>query len=210
MVDSMTPSEGNGVASVPETKPGLAGFLGTRNGRLIAGGLVLVLVLLAVGAVVYVFILSPAQDDLATAPVPPAGSVSASGSAEVTKAVPVYRRTKPLSSTFVFRDIFVPTVKAVVESTATTGGSGTGSGSGSGTATEAANVPANTLKLLSVTNENGAPMATFVWNGQTYTVGEGSQIGDTPWRVVSIEGNTVTLLYGDSRTTLTVGQGVSK
>ena len=71
-------------------------------------------------------------------------------------------------------------------------------------------VPANTLLLEDVSEVDGEPVATFTWNGQEYTVGEGDQLGDSPWQVVDISGDTVVMLYGDNRVTLTVGQGITK
>ncbi len=64
----------------------------------------------------------------------------------------------------------------------------------------------------SVSTVDGEPVAELVWNGQTYTLSEGESIPNSPWKVLSIDttNGTVVMLYGDSRVTLTVGQGISK
>ncbi|HSK47989.1 MAG TPA: hypothetical protein VLA05_08310 [Coriobacteriia bacterium] len=214
--------------AAPEPKRGLAGFAATKNGRLVLGGIGLLLVLAAIGAILFLFVLRPDDPDSAEALVPPAGAVSApAADAEASdeeSATP--KDVKPLSSTFVFRDVFEPTMKPSTLPSSSQGTSTTDGGtSADGTTTDGTNsdgtdggdgsgddvdVPADTLLLQSVSTVDGEPVATFVWNGQTYTVGEGDQLGETPWQVLDISGNTVVMLYGDTRVTLTVGQGISK
>lgn len=200
---------------VEEKKSGLSGLLASRNGRIIVAAVALVLVLLAAGAVVYLFLFAGSPDEFTTPP--PSGTGVTTGTADSTVTVPVLRKTKPLSSTFVFRDIFHPTVKATFEDTATTGGTGTGgtgtgtggTGTGTGTGTGGTGTSdVEELVLKSVTTQDGVEVATFELNGQTYTLAEGEEISGTPWQVVSIDGQTVTLLYGDTRIVLTVGERV--
>jgi hypothetical protein len=71
-------------------------------------------------------------------------------------------------------------------------------------------VPADTLYLQSIQTTNGKRTATFIWNGATYTVGEGETLSGTPWKVVQIKENSAVMLYGDTEVTLTVAQGLSK
>jgi len=203
VVDSMNPT--NPGAPLPELtdppKSGLAGFLATTTGKLIVGGIALVLVLGAVAAILFLFVFPSTPDPL----VPPTSGagIPATGTAGVEEtATPVERDAAPLSDTFTFRDIFVPTVKPAVESTSTTGSAGA-----SGTA-EPPSIPEDTLFLQSVQNVDGEEQATLIWNGATYTVGEGDQLGATPWSVLQINGNTVVMLYGDTQVTLTVGQAL--
>ncbi len=136
-------------------------------------------------------------------------------SSEESATVP---EAKPLSSTFVFRDIYEPTVKPSVPPSSTADETSTADGTDGGDGTSGDNtdggdtsqVPENTLMLKSVSTVDGVPTATIVWNGQTYEVSEGETLGDTPWQVLDISGSTVTMLYGDTKVTLTVGQGVTK
>jgi len=231
MVEDITSPEGSAAFdAAPEPKQGLAGYAATKSGRLVLGGIGLLLVLAAIGAILFLFVLRPNDPDSVEALVPPAGAVSApvtdaEASDEESATMP---GTKPLSSTFVFRDVFEPTTKPSTPAGSSQGTSTADGGtSADGTTSDGSNsdgtdggdgdgdgddvdVPADTLLLQSVSTADGEPVATFVWNGQTYTAGEGDQLGETPWQVLDISGNTVVMLYGDTRVTLTVGQGISK
>lgn len=204
MVDSMNPMDAGAPLPDPTDQPksGLAGFLSTTTGKLVVGGVALVILLVAVGAILFLFVFQSGEDPNSLVPTgaPKPGAV-ATGTASV--AVPIERKAEPLSDTFTFRDIFVPTVKPAVEPTATT----TGSTGPSGTV-DPVSVPENTLYLVSVQTVDGADQATLIWNGVTYEVGEGEQLDGTPWQVLQINGNSVVMLYGDSQVTLTVGQAL--
>jgi hypothetical protein len=102
----------------------------------------------------------------------------------------------------------VPTIKPDVAPASTDTSGTTADTTGDGDTGNT--VPPNTLQLESVSTVDGEAVATFTWNGQEYTAGEGDQLGDSPWQVVSIEGDTVVMLYGDNRVSLTVGQGITK
>jgi len=56
---------------------------------------------------------------------------------------------------------------------------------------------------------DGEPAAVLVLDGQTYTIKAGESIPGTPWKVMSISGQTVQLQYGDVPVTLSVGQGIT-
>lgn len=211
MVDNFTPNDPALAPTDTGAAPsGIRGFLNSRTGKIVIGAALLVILLVVVGVLVLPSLLGGQQPTGGTATVPPAGSVTTSATAgESEESTPTLRRAKPLSTVFVFRDIFEPTVKAVV---AGTGGSPTTTDTASGdtSSTDVPDLPADTLFVQSVDTVDGVAVATFYWNGQTYTAGEGESLTGTPWRVLSISGSTVTLLYGDSRVTLTVGQGLSK
>ncbi len=183
------------------------GFLGTTTGKLVVGGIALVLVLAAVAAAVFYFVIggalsSSVEDALK---LPPIVSQPAS---ETATQPPVEPTERSLASTFTFRNIFAPTVKKTFESTAVAGESTDASESAS--TDTSVTVPSNTLFLQSIFSDNGEPKAVFIWNGQTYTVGEGEQVGTSPWKVLQINDDSVLMLYGDSQVTLSVGQGVGK
>jgi cytoskeletal protein RodZ len=199
MVDN--PSGEPPVSPSPEPKAAspIVTFLSSSTGKLIVGGIILFAVLVAVGALAFFFLLSPSQET--TIPPAPTG-----GSAPATEtAVPTSPPEQMLDETFTFRNVFAPTVtppKAPKEASSSSGSSSA--------ASETANVPADTLVLTSISTENGEPRATFIWNGTEYVVGEGDQVGDSPWEVVTINSDSVVMLYGDSQVTLTVGQGYGK
>lgn len=199
-------------------KGGLVGFFSTTVGRIVLGSVVLLLLLGALAAIVFLFVLEP-QDTELEVTVPPAGSVvPASQTEQSDEESATAVSAKPLSSTFVFRDVFEPTVKPTIASSDTTGTGGSSTG-GSTAATETGgdsdgdgvpNVPPDTLFLLDVSTVDGVVVANLIWNGETFAAAEGDTLGDTPWQVLSISGDTVVMLYGDTRVTLVVGQGVGK
>lgn len=180
-----------GVDATEGKKPG---FLSTRNGKLILGGVAL-LVLVIIGAVVAVTVLGL----FGSGTPQPTGKVVVKGSTVATAApvvVPVNPPEKPLSATFTFRDIFVVTIKPSVAA--------------SGVAGALPTVPADTLYLVSISSENGVSKATFVWNNASYTVGENEVVDSSPWKVLSIGSQSAVLLYGDDKVTLSVSQGITK
>jgi len=107
----------------------------------------------------------------------------------------------------VFRNIFAPSVKAPAppKVDATDGTDGTGSTSGGTTA------GSNELMLMSIQTVDGERTATLSWNGETYVLLEGEEIPGTPWKVIAIGSDSVTVIYGDSSPIeLTVGSSVAK
>ncbi|MGV8082444.1 MAG: hypothetical protein AB2L09_02250 [Coriobacteriia bacterium] len=132
-------------------------------------------------------------------PVAASDEESSSASTETTEA--------PLSDTFTFRNVFKPTVKAtyaaVSSGTGTSGTDGTGTGSGSVT------TDPDTLYLVGTTL-SPTKAATILWNGTTYTLPEGAQVGSSPWRVEAIYSDSVLMLYGENAIPVAIGQSISK
>jgi hypothetical protein len=209
MVDSLnTPQteEPLSADTAATPSPGSASsFMSTTVGKLVVGGIALLLILGAVAVILFLFVFNdtPPETDLLV----PTESASTSSTASV-ETSPEVRPPDDFADTFAFRNIFQPTVKVTV--TPPPGSSGDSSGDSSGTDTADIDVPADTLFLVSTSTEDGVPVATFIWNDVTYVLEEGESIPDTPWQVLSISGDTVVMLYGDARVTLTVGQGLSK
>jgi hypothetical protein len=182
-----------------ETPPKSGGFLSTTVGKLVVGGIVLVVVLGALAAIGTIFFLGQSSDESSNLAASP--SVVTSNTASASSDESVTPRPEPaLQDTFAFRNIFEPTIKITLKPVSDTTDGGT------------ADVPDNTLYLAGVSTVDGEPVAELVWNGTTYTLSEGESIPNTPWQVLSIDTDTgtVVMLYGDSRITLTVGQGISK
>lgn len=191
--------EGEVLPPAEGAKTGIAGLLSTTVGKLVLGGVVFLVIVGILAAIAVVFFLSGDPDGDVVV-VPATGSKPASGTAEI----PPARRSDPLpQDVFAFRNIFQPTSKPSVPVTSTTSAEASGSIDG-------VRVPDDTLYLQSVSVQDGVDVATFIWNGSSYTASEGATLGDTPWKVLSISGNTVEMLYGDSRVTLVVGQGLVK
>jgi len=191
-----TPMQPIEAEEAPRTK---SGFLSTTLGKIVVGGAIFVVVLGALAAIAVIFIFGQSSDNLVKNPVIPAAETSGTASAE--EASPTVRPEVPLEDTFAFRNIFQPTIKVTLSPVEGDGTSSDGS---------SVDVPADTLYLVSVTTVDGEPTAELIWNGQTYMLTEGESIEGTPWKVLSIDGDTVVMLYGDTRVTLTVGQGISK
>lgn len=220
MVDNFTPPM-PGDPQDGQRAGGIQAYLATTTGRIIVGAVALLVVLGAIAAIVFLFVLQPDEGGLQTS-VPPAGSVTTTGTpGSDEEVVPVERPAKPLSSTFVFRDIFVP-VKPSFMPTTTAGGGGTSGGgtsgggttgggtSGGGTSGGSVTVPEDTLFLQSIDTVDGEPVANLIWNGKTFAASEGEALEGTPWKVLEISGNSVVMLFGDTRVTLSVGQGLTK
>lgn len=206
MVDNMGFSQPGETVTATDSASKKASFLSTTNGKLIVGGVIVLLIAVGVAAALFLpQLLGGGSDDQSTGKVTKGasatkGAVLTSGTAE---AVPVNPADKPLTDTYTMRDIFEPTIKAPTTTTPTQTIPGdTTSGSTSTTS--------NTLYLQSVATVNGVLVGTFTWNGQTYTAGEGDALGTTPWKVLTLSTGSAVMLYGDTRVTVSVGQGVTK
>jgi len=207
MVDSFnTPDQApvdEGVApQVVSSGSGAGGFLSTTVGKLVVGGIALVVVVGAIAAILIMFVLNQPGGDGGDAVVVPATGTTTTASAE---SSPTERPADEIADTFVFRNIFKPTVKITVSTDSDTDGT-----AAEGTDSENADIPADTLYLSSITTVDGEAMANLIWNGGNYALTEGDSISGTPWQVLNISDGAVVMLYGDARVTLTVGQGISK
>ncbi|MDZ4169133.1 MAG: hypothetical protein U1E26_05710 [Coriobacteriia bacterium] len=176
-------------------KAGLAGFLATTAGKIVIGGAIVVIIGLILTVIAFVFIFNAATDIIVNTP----GDVVVTTQTAETD-VASQRRDPRLSDTFAFRNIFAPTVKP----------SAPPSESVDATSLVPTDLPLDTLFLASIATVDGQPVGTFFWNGAEFQAGEGDVLIGTPWKVISLDGNTAVMLYGDSQVTLTVGQGSSK
>ncbi len=75
-------------------------------------------------------------------------------------------------------------------------------------ATTTGEVQVSSLLLKGIEIVEGEPEAEIFYNGELLTVQEGDQIGDTPYRVLSIGDDWVKLLYGDETYYLYLSGGV--
>lgn len=178
----------------------LAGMVSSGSGRLILGGLVVAVLAAAIGAILYFFVLSEG-DDGAVIQVPKGGGSTIGTSTAGAPKAPVYRKVPDAEDVYRFRNIFAPTVNPPVAPSSDT--------SGSTDTSSTPRFPADTLALLSVSTVDSVPKATLYWNGQEHTLGAGEIIPGSPWELLSIDGSTVVMLYGDSRVPLTLGQAIS-
>jgi hypothetical protein len=147
------------------------------------------------------------------------GSTTATSPTSTANTVPVSVAVITNADVYTFRDPFKPLLEAPPTPTPSSSTTSTSSGGSSSSATTASasggssggsQEASGTLTLESISTEGGVKMAKFTLDGVTYTVSAGEQLGTTPWKVVEIGSDSVVMLYGDERITLTVGQGVAK
>lgn len=201
MVGPLTPSDpGADLALDVAPKQGISGFLETTIGKIVVGAVMVIVLAAALGVIAYFYFLNQEPEESGVV-IPPTSAVTTSTTDPV--AVPTQRPSPRLENNFTFRNIFRPTVRPAIAASSTTEASGT-------TTINGVVIPPDTLYLQGVTVVDGRDVATLLWNGQTFTSGQGDVLTGTPWQVQSIEGNTVVMLFGDSRVTLVVGQGVGK
>lgn len=217
-------------AQTPPPEPadeGKKGFLSTTLGKVVVilGAVLLLLVIGVVAAVlVFTFLVGDAVDEMAdevggtttAAPTTTTTETATSGD-EIAVA-----EVEPVSNfdVFVFRDVF-ESLLPDPPATATSGGSvateDTTDTTGGGSEFEA-----STLYFISTETANGEEVGVFYWNGVSYSsvggtategfivVREGDQLADSAWRLLTLEGTTATVQYGDVVLTISVGQGITK
>lgn len=200
-MDNLTPGNPMNAPAMPGQEGPKPSFLASRNGKILVGVLALVVVAAAAVGAFLIFFSGGGSNNIATAPPIASKTTTQTASAE---ASPTEPPRKSLPALFTFRNIFRPSSVPISEQSPISGSSGAGS------ASDYSSIPANTLYFISVESTNGQPVGNFFWNGKVYSAGAGARLGDTPWQVVSISGNSATMLFGDTQITLSVGQGLTK
>lgn len=211
MVDELTPQSPEqdpvenetGLPPVPQD----AGFLSTTRGKAIAivGALVVFLVIggLAVAAFLAFFATETAEDT-GTEITSTVGSTTTTTTAGE-EGVSAEPGAVALSEVYTFRDIFDPLIET--GGTDQQGGSGEQPGGDGDSFTP--QVEADTLFLQDIVVRDGVTRAVLIWNGTTYELAQGEVISGTPWQVLSIGSESVTMLYGDEQVVLIIGQGIT-
>lgn len=157
----------------------------------------LLVVVAAVGGVVYIF-LRGATQRLAGSIVTAQPSVIATRTAPSADATISGEKVDvPVSNqdVFTFRDPFKPVVQPVQPATSAVATS-TGDPS--------------LLTLENIVMIDGVNHALLQLGSTLYTVAAGEQLGSSPWQVLTIDKSSVTLLFGEDQVTLTLGEGVQK
>lgn len=188
---------------VEEPKQGIAGFVATPNGRiiLIAAAVGVLLVIAGVVAALVLFSLGRSSTPSPVAPVAaPTASKPSTATASATSTLEGTRVVLPVTNKDVFtsRDPFMPVLKLLPATVPTV------TPSHPGTATGEVDV----LTLQDIVTINGVREALLTWQGVTYEAAAGQVLTETPWKVVSIGDDSVTMLFGDVRVTLGVGEGL--
>jgi hypothetical protein len=209
-----------------EPKTGIKGFLATTPGKVVAGCLGAAILLAIIGVVVFfalasfgVSLLGQAANQAtpgtgSTVVVPSGGAPGAGGSKSATSAVPSVAATPNVltvtdDEVFTPRDPFIPVILPSPEPTSTAAsGESAGeltAGSSSGSITTPAS-SALYLRLIMTTPSGG--IAVLDYKGTIYMAGAGDAIPNSPWKVVSVGTKTVTMLFGDERVTISLGEGI--
>lgn len=215
MADGFTPQDPLQAPIEPLSADPPAGGLGASSGGRIVVIIVAVVLLLAVlGAAAFFLLPSLLGDDdggqVAVTPSTSAGT--GTGSSQATSGAPTPEAASeepdivPLGDVFTFRDIFEVLLPAPPEEGATDGTTPTASDGDTSTP----DVSENTLFLEDIVILDGIPYAYLLWNGEEFVLTEGESIPGTPWQVLTINADSVVMLFGDVPVTLTIGQGVSK
>lgn len=209
MVDDLTSAEGPDTigesaadqSGVPPSGSGggFKTFYATTIGKVVViGGALVVLgaMLALVGVVVLGFlganmVEEAVQEGLTQTPAPSATATAAATGSDETTEIP---SPVPNSEVFTFRDIFEPLIQKEPLP--------------SDTESPTIDPQPNTLYVIDVVSVDGVRHVVLLWNNERYTLPVGGRIENTPWVVASISGDSAVMIYGDSRTTLYVGQGM--
>ena len=200
---------------------GIRGFLSTTVGKVVVGCLAAGILLAIVSVVVVIALgafgmnlLGQATNQAVTTSGTSGGKVttgtaSPSGGATGTAAPVASAAATPAILTvtdedvFTPRDPFIPVVlPAPPAAAASTSGGSTG-----GSITSPSS---NTLYLINIVSSNGGSLAQLDYKGVVYKLAAGESIPNSPWKVLSINAaaRTVTMLFGDERVTVALGEGV--
>ncbi|MCL6471958.1 MAG: hypothetical protein K6T91_04020 [Firmicutes bacterium] len=180
----------------------------TPKGKGLAAGLVLVLLILVIMMVMtFAFPVSnnspaPTSNDLTEKKTSPSTVAKTESSQTVTSDTAETDLVvgADLSN---YNDPFKP-LDVVVTTAAAVGQNNTA------TATSSSENSVDVLSLQSINDQGGEKYATVLYGGQQYVVKTGDQIDSSPFYVEDIGTSNITLIYGDSRLSLQIGDTIVK
>ncbi len=195
---------------VKSPKANIRELVKTPKGKGIAAGLILVLLVLVVLiAITFAFPMLNKQTDQ------PVNYVAKRTPSKPTPKTQVSQATTPTTTADAvlvksdlsdYRDPFEPLAVA----TSTAGNPTTGGSTTSESQTGSSGSSVDVLSLESITTVDGQKTAVILYKGKQYTVKTGDQIDSSPFQVTDIGDSNISLLYGDSRLTLQVGDTIVK
>jgi hypothetical protein len=198
--------------------------MATTTGKVVAIGCAIgaVLAILGIAAVIVMLFIGrqavtqvqqvqlPATQN-ASKPSAQSGSLAATSSTEPSLSTAPPPTPVTNESVFLFRDPFrplitepPPTSTASSEAAETTETSEATTSTASSTTTSTGE--ANVLTLQDIVTVDGKQKAVLDWQGETFTLGAGEVVDDSPWKVLSVGTSSVTMLFGDVQVTLSVGE----
>jgi hypothetical protein len=221
--------QSQGIASsetAAEPKTGVKGFLSTTVGKVVVGCLGASILLAIIGVVVFFALASfgvgllgqatnqATQGTGSTVVVPPGGGAGAGGSKPATSAVPSVVATPNVltvtdDEVFTPRDPFIPVILPSPEPTSTSDAEDSAGELTAGSSNGSITTPdSNALFLRLIMNTANGAIAVLDYKGTIYMAGAGDAIPNSPWKVVSVGTKTVTMLFGDERVTVALGEGI--
>lgn len=184
----------------------------TPRGKGIAAGLALVILVLAVVLVATFAIPGPSIQPPATTSgqgnnvqnQESSSTAQAANENTSTPSIPESTGTVDISG---FRDPFEPLIESTSSAFTASGSSQESTQTGSGDELIRAS---DTLYLADIFSRDGQQYATVIYKGQAYDVKAGDMIDSSPFQVIDIGDGSITILYGDNRLTLQLGEQIVK
>ncbi|HEY3373855.1 MAG TPA: hypothetical protein VGK02_02185 [Candidatus Aquicultor sp.] len=184
-------------------------LLASPKGKGLAAGLILVVVLLVIVVVSTFAFPKPQQTTalpVAQAPAPQVSQQSTQTAVTTTDTAAAETSTAQKDiDVGEYRDPFTP----IPENTGTAIGSGAATSTGSNVYGDVPQT-VHVLSLESITEHGGTRYANVVYLGTQYEVKAGDQIGTSPYKVTDVADTSVTLLFGDDRLSLQLGEEILK
>jgi len=221
-------SQGMAPSETPvERKAGVRGFLSTTVGKVVIGCLGAAILLGIIAVVVFIALASFGVSLLGqTANQAPTGQgsvivgtsivvpgASGSNSATGTASASVIATPNVLSVTdddvFSPRDPFIPVVLPSPPPTSTANAGDSAGELTAGSSNGSITTPGSSaLYLRLIMNTEKGAVAVLDYKGTIYMAAAGDAIPNSPWKVLSVGTKTVTMLYGDERVTIALGEGI--
>jgi hypothetical protein len=101
-------------------------------------------------------------------------------------------------------------VSQSTSSTSNTENSSSSNSAGADNSPSKAETVDNSITLNSITTEGQNRYGVFVYQGAQYTAAVGETIGTSPYQLLEIGDGSATLLYGDDRITVSLGEEIMK
>jgi len=187
----------------------------TPRGKGIAAGLLLLLLLLIVLVIVTVALPKPANEVIKNVAKPVAPQPAPAPTAQPQDTDTADTDTDTLVTEydlFEYKDPFKPLSIASIDNGLTTDDliSGNTDGDSREGDSEDNSDIRSSISLTNILEQNDIKYAIVLYRGQEYTVKEGDQVGDSPFQVTDISDNSISLLYGDDKLTLRLGEEIVK
>lgn len=132
-------------------------------------------------------------------------TTTAKGGTEQTATVDSNTTDSAIFKVYEYKDPFQPLIKAESTSTTTTTTSTTTT-----TTDETSGSGSQVLEVQDIFEENGVEYASIKYGASVYKVTEGDRVDESPYEVLTIGETSVTLLYGDRKVEVNIGESILK